>query len=415
MNVLVSAIESRVYLKSFSDSLPAEALTANMVAADTPSTTSLTANIAEGLDSLPALAQEWRCLFETSDVEPAMSFEWTQALARTHVGPTDRCHVVQLRRGARLIGVVPLVTRAARVFKQHHFVLRPLAELKNTHSDLLLAERSPELASAFLAALLTLAGRWDSLRLSKLLDGFALTPLLEQGSRPLGLTPRRRFRKAAYWLELPGSFDEYFAARSSKFRNYARRAEKKLRAAGQLDVIEITTGREFEATYDALLQVERASWKELHGTSMAAVPRQEALYREWGRAVPGEGHVHLQLLTLNGEPIAHNLGCIHRGTYYYLKTSYAARYRPLSPATFLRLRLIEAMIARGLIAIDFCGTPYEWQQQWTDTHRWHHVLSIYARTWRGRIFSFLDRWTHYSSSGRVIEHVDPKSERAPTT
>ena len=144
---------------------------------------------------------------------------------------------------------------------------------------------------------------------------------------------------------------------------------------------------------------------------MSAAPRQAALYREWGSRPAASEQVHLQLLMLDNEPIAYNLGSIHRGTYYYLKTSYAARHRPLSPATFLRLSLLEKMIARGLTALDFCGTPYEWQRQRTDAYRWHHVLSIYASTWRGRILSLLDPWTHYSSSGRKVEHADPRTER----
>ena len=372
----------------------------------------ITARVRAGFDSLPALEQDWRHLFEAADSEPAVSFEWTQALVRTEIAPTDAGYVVEIRCGDRLVGVVPLVARAARVFGQQHVVLRPLSELKNTHSDVLVDEPRGDALRAFLEALRTIDRRWDSIRLSKLVDGHAATPQLEEAAVSVGYTPRRRFRKAAYWLQLPRSLDEYLAARSGKFRNYAKRAEKKLRAAGQLQDIEITTASEFEAGYDALLHVERASWKEPHGTSISARPRQAALFRELGRALATSGALHLQLLTLDGEPIAHNYGCIHRGTYYYLKTSYAACHRPRSPATFLRLSLIEKMIARGLSAIDFCGTPYGWQQQWTATYRWHHVLSIYQNTWRGRMFSLLDPWTHYSSSGQRVEHEDPRSENA---
>ena len=373
----------------------------------------VTAQVAAGFDSLPALEREWRALFDSLPAEPAMSFEWTQALVRTQLNPSDECRVVTLRRGERLVGLVPMIVRATRVFKQRHFVLRPLAELKNTHSDLLM-ERAPEVVSAFFGALRGLECRWDSLRLSKLLYGHVMTPLLEEQAIALGYTPHLRFRKAAYWIRLPGSFDEYFAARSSKFRNHARRAEKKLRAAGRVSVVEIAAAEQFEDGYDALLQVERRSWKEPYGTSMSAVPSQAALYREWGRAAAATGNLHLQLLMLDGEPIAHNLGCVHRGTYYYLKSSYSASHRPLSPATFLRLALIDSMIARGVTEIDFCGTPYEWEQQWTNAYRWHRVLSVYAPTWRGRILSLLDRWTHYSSSGLAIEHEDPRNEKPST-
>ena len=54
-------------------------------------------------------------------------------------------------------------------------------------------------------------------------------------------------------------------------------------------------------------------------------------------------------------------------------------------------RLIRAMIGRGMREVDFCGTPYEWEQQWTETYQWHHVLSVYASTWRGRLLSLVDR------------------------
>lgn len=371
----------------------------------------VTARISAGFDRLAALEPEWRPLFERSDSEPAMSFEWTRALIRTEVTDTDAGYVVEIRRADRLVGVVPLFARAAHVFGQRHVLLRPVAELKNTHSDVLIEDHCPAVMGAFLEALRTIDRRWDSIRLSKLVQGHVATPRLEEAAASVGYTPRRRFRKASYWLPLPRSIDQYLASRSAKFRNYAKRAEKKLRAAGRLEEIEITSASEFDAGYDALLHVERASWKEPHGTSISAVPRQALLFRELGRAMAAAGHLHLHLLTLDGEPIAHNYGGIHRGTYYYLKTSYAARHRPRSPATFLRLSLIERMIARGLTAVDFCGTPYEWEQQWTDTYRWHHVLSIYRDTWRGRVFSLLDPWTHYSTSGKKVEHEDPRDER----
>ncbi|MGH9308151.1 MAG: hypothetical protein ACRD1U_02170 [Vicinamibacterales bacterium] len=76
----------------------------------------VTAQVVAGLDCLPSLEREWRQLFNASGIEPAMSFEWTQALAETHVDPMDRCCVVQLRRGERLVGVVPMFTRATHVF-----------------------------------------------------------------------------------------------------------------------------------------------------------------------------------------------------------------------------------------------------------------------------------------------------------
>jgi hypothetical protein len=94
---------------------------------------------------------------------------------------------------------------------------------------------------------------------------------------------------------------------------------------------------------------------------------------------------------LNDEPIAHNIGYISDRCYYYLKTSYVAERRPLSPATFLRLKLIEGLIARGITRIDMPGNPYDWESQWTDVMRPQVSVSIYPRTIRGRVMAWLDR------------------------
>ena len=73
---------------------------------------------------------------------------------------------------------------------------------------------------------------------------------------------------------------------------------------------------------------------------------------------------------------------------------------------------LAGWIARRLKSIDFCGTPYEWELQWTSEHRWHQVLSIYAGTWRGRVLARLDRWTHYYATGDKVVHGDPRQERS---
>lgn len=381
--------------------------------ASAPSTAApLAVQVAAGFDGLDGLRDEWRALYDATPAEPSLSFEWTRALATTQVRDGDTTALVQIRRDGCLAGVVPLLGRAPRVFGVRHRVLRPLSELKNTHSDLLLAHGDSAIVEAFLGALQRLGLPWDSLRLSKLVQGTPLTAKLEAGAGRLGFLPRRRYRKPFYWLALPSTFDEYWASRSAKFRNHARRAEKKLRAAGKVREVHITTPEEFDAGYDALVQIERASWKDTHGTSMAASDRQAALYRAWGTTAP-PGHVSLQLLLLDEEPIAHNLGCVKNGIYYYLKTSYAANRRPLSPATFLRLSLIRQLIERGVREVDFCGPPYEWEQQWTDTYRWHEVLSVYAPTLRGRAFALVDPWTHYSTAEPVFANEDPRRQSTP--
>jgi CelD/BcsL family acetyltransferase involved in cellulose biosynthesis len=254
--------------------------TADRAAATGP----VTGETTRGFSCLARLEPEWRRLFAQSDGQPSLSFEWTQALVATQGAPEESCYVVQLRRSGVLVGIVPLTIRVTRVFGRPHLIVRPLSETKNTHSDLLLIDRDLETIDAFFASLRQLPSRWDSFRLSKLLETDGLTRLLEEGSARARFTPRRRFRKAAYWIALPGTFNEYFAARSQKFRNHARRAEKKLRNAGCLDEIEVTTPEAFERGFEMLLHVERQS-----GSSSCSF-RMESLSMEIDSIEPPQRH-----------------------------------------------------------------------------------------------------------------------------
>jgi CelD/BcsL family acetyltransferase involved in cellulose biosynthesis len=351
----------------------------------------ITAQIVGAAEGITAFAGEWERLFEATRREPTTSLEWTRALVHNYVRPDDRAFVVRLERGGQAVGFVPLLARTIRVLRQRYVRLTPISEIFNTHSDLLLLDAGAQAIDVLLDALRRLDVRWDCFRMSRLLQENPIGSQLTERARAGRWICETRQSRPAYHLPLPATFDEYFAARSAKFRNHARRVEKKLRAAGALRVVEITDRAAFEASYDALLQIERASWKESRGISIPAVSHRTAFYREWAPAAAAAGRLHVQLLMLDGEPIAHNIGYVTRGCYYYLKTSYAAARRPLGPATFLRLRLIERLIARGITRIDMPGNPYDWERQWTDVMRPQVIVSMYPRTVRGRVLAWLDR------------------------
>ncbi|MEZ5287604.1 MAG: GNAT family N-acetyltransferase [Vicinamibacterales bacterium] len=373
----------------------------------------MTAEVLESFDVLPGLRPEWERLFRLRPHEPSTSFEWTAAMARHHVRASDRGYVVRLLRDGVLVGLVPLVLRSLAVMGVKVRALTPLAETYNTHSDLLLDAPASDVVSTLVATLSTLGARWDVFRMARLLEDNPLVPVLQAALGDRGHQQARRAGLPAYVLALPDTYDAYLRARSAKFRNHLRRTERKLAAAGVVEVRELQVGEDFDAAYDALLQVERASWKQAHGTAITAVERQAAFYRDFGREAFAAGRLHVQWLSLDGRPIAYNLGYLTAGGYHYLKTSYDHDARALGPATVLRARLVEGLIARGVARLDFPGEPYEWESQWTDTIRWRTVVSGYARTLRGRVLAAVERVRHRHAGERRVVHVDPRAQRPP--
>jgi CelD/BcsL family acetyltransferase involved in cellulose biosynthesis len=253
-------------------------------------------------------------------------------------------------------------------------------------------------------------------RVVQMLETNPLLAALDEAFRAAGATVVRRSEPPSFFLPLPPSYDEYLAARSSKFRNYLRRSEKKLVASGELTVV--TSGVEigFDAAFDALLAIEAASWKHGHGTAISAIPHQAAFYRAMSREMAGDGRLHLTLLRRDGEPIAYNLGLVWQRQYAYLKTSYVESLKALGPSTVLRARLVARLIEEGLEALDFPAEPYEWEAQWTTAHRPHQSLVVYNRTLRARAYAWAKRLkdARRPIAAEGIAYANARDLRAPT-
>jgi CelD/BcsL family acetyltransferase involved in cellulose biosynthesis len=351
-------------------------------------------------------APAWHAVFEAAGVEPSTSFEWTAAMLQHHLRPGDKFFLLQTSSGGRVSGYVPLVAKADSVLGQGIVVLSPISDRYCTHGQLLMPLDQPGI-DALMAAMLRLDVKWDVFRMSKVLENGPLPSLLESAARTAGLECDVRYGRAAYVLDLPDSFDTYFSQRTSKFRGHLKRTAKKVEAMGRVDVTEARTPQEFDYMYDALLEIERASWKHDHGTAISAVAHQTGFYRTMGRAALDQGRLHLQMLAVDGTPIAHNMGYVHGTRYAYLKTSFDDRHRTVSPAAFLRTRLIASLIERGVRHFDFHGEPYEWERQWTDTYNWHKTVTIYNRTPKGIGLRWLNKLKREPVERPVLTHCDP--------
>jgi CelD/BcsL family acetyltransferase involved in cellulose biosynthesis len=219
--------------------------------------------------------------------------------------------------------------------------------------------------------------------------------------------------RPSFFLTLDHTYEDYLRRRSGSFRNALKRIERKLFGSGR---IEIRTQHDFsnlDQAYESLLSVEQRSWKQEHGTAITAVSRQTAFYRRLCSLMSQKKWLRLEFLYLNDQPVAYNLGLVVKGTYFYLKTSYDLSERPLSPATFLRAKLIEQLIRQETRCFDFPGDPYEWESQWTDDVRWHHSFTLYGQTLKGLAYAFYRKASDFAKVDGPchVAYVDPKSLR----
>lgn len=377
----------------------------------------IVAEIVADITDIEPWRPAWEALFARSGKEPSVSYEWTSALLRSHARPGDRVYLLILKQSDRIVGLIPLIARQDRFLGQTLTTLSPLSERYNTHTDLLIDADPAGCLDALLNALAGKGIRWDVFRAGRLLEQEDLSVRLERQLRSSGFAHRIQFSPPSFFMDLPGSMNEYLAQRSGKFRNYLRRTEKKIATLGDVAFEVVDNDADIDLAYRKMLQIEANSWKHEHGTAITAVGHQTAFYRDLCFGAAAADRLHLSLLHINGEPVAYNLGYLNNQRYSYLKTSYDERLRSAGVATLARARLVEQLIGQGARSLDFPGEPYEWEQQWTDVLRWHTAIAVYNNNLRARTFHLLSearRILKKQPAGKSFEFCDARALQPPT-
>lgn len=360
---------------------------------------------------------DWEQLFKIRAHEPSTSYEWTKALLDHHLIQGDEPLLMVCRQEQKIIALLLLVREKLRLGGLPLIGLRALAERSNTHSDLLCARLDEQLVEALIEKCRSGGVAWDYLRFTRVLENSVLDRALLSVLHRSNLRSRFRIEPPSFFLVLPDSFDNYLRQRSGKFRNHLRRMEKSLGTKAVISFTKVEALDTFAAAYDSLLAVERASWKQAHGTAISAVPHQTYFYHQLAKDALMAGRLHLTFLRLDGLPVAYNLGLVTHDCYYYLKTSFHEHYRRQGAATVSRARLIRMLIEEGVQEFDFPGEPYEWERQWADELRWHRSVVIYGNTFMGRLFtaaSSIRSILRGSNTRRSLVYCDPKNLRSPS-
>lgn len=371
----------------------------------------VTAEVVPLRSALLALRGDWQQLYQSGTFEPCVSFEWSVALIENQLRAHDDLWIARLKHDDRVIGIVPLMRDKHVLAGMPVYTLRPIAERYTTHSDLLIARYDGEAVDAFVRAIIAMPQFWDEFRVSRLLVAVKLREALGSTLRRVGAAHHFRPESPSFFLDLPDHFDSYLATRDGKFRNYLKRMEARLRVRGDVELRVCTSTEDVESMYAALLEIERNSWKQQHGTSIARLDHQRGFYGDLCRSTADIGTLHLSVLFLEARPVAHNLGLISNGRYYYLKTSYVSALKELAPAAVARAWLIRSLIGSGVREFDFPAEPYEWERRWTDQLRHHEGLSVFSRSCRSRLLAIAhttkDRLKLRGK--RAWTYVDPKS------
>ena len=336
-------------------------------------------------DAFVALESEWNVAVERAGVpHPFLRHEWIRTWWDSF-GAKRRLHILVARDNDGIVAIAPLMHEAAKVYG---VPVRRIALLANDHTprtDFIVARRPEEAYRAIWNALLEQIDRWDVLQLTQVPRGSMTLDVMSTLAAAHGLSIGTWQSSESPYLELVGSWDQYWTGLSSKFRGNIRNRLSRLTRIGEPALEMLLDKTSIQAACDDAWRLEASGWKQEEGTSICSDPAVHRFYTLLTERATERDWLRLLFLTVGGRRVAVSYGACYDGRLFLFKTGYDPEYHTCSPFKLLTYFATQDAFAHGMREVDFLGDSEPWKQEWTSATRGHDWLFVFSNTRRARL------------------------------
>lgn len=181
------------------------------------------------------------------------------------------------------------------------------------------------------------------------------------------------------WIDIQGSFEEYWSARGKNLRQNMRKQRTKLLADGVKLTMQVL--REHADMAPAVARygaMESTGWKAKEGTAIHPDNAQGRYYRELLEQASLRGEAVVYQYLFDDHVVAMNLCLLRQGTLVVLKTTYDETIQTFSPAFLLREEELQDIFKAGEIKrLEYFGRLMDWHTKLTDKKRTLYHLTLY--------------------------------------
>ena len=302
------------------------------------------------------LVEDWAALADAAAEPNSYAEPWFVLASLETLGAHETLRFVEVRRGAELIGLIPLVierrygrTRVPFVqnWRHHHqFLGTPLVrreEVETFWSALLRALDGADWAPTFLHVIGLVEDGPVHRGLAAAAAGLGRgCPLVHRETRALleGVTDAE-----AYYRD---------AVRPKK-RKELRRLRHRLEELGEVRLRTLGPDEPLEPWCDAFLRLEAKGWKGEEGTALGCDPATETFFRRTVAGVRAARRLQFLRLDLDGEAIAMLVNFLAPPGSFSFKTAFDPDFARFSPGVLIQLENLRLVERAGLAWMDSCA------------------------------------------------------------
>ncbi|MBI4953025.1 MAG: GNAT family N-acetyltransferase [Myxococcales bacterium] len=344
----------------------------------------------ETVDSPAGLARlgaAWDDVVAESDAASLfVTREWLFPWWR-HLGRGRRLSVRVVRRGGEVIAIAPWCSRGVALGAHPALpCVEPLGigPAGSDYVDIVARRGAEQEAIEALADHLGTTAPVVSLR--RLRTGSSLAQSLASELVRRRWTALARSDEAAPFIPRQGTFDDHLGRMSSKLRHNFRHKLRNLEKQHAVELFTVTRADELAAALRSMIALHEARWEARGRSEAFSSPALRAFHDEVSSRALARGWLRLQLLKVDGKPVAATYGFRHRDVFHYYQAGLDPAHAQQSVG-FLALGLaIRSAFAEGVTEFDMLHGEQTYKRHWTRELRQLTRIELYPPGARGWLY-----------------------------
>ncbi|MBK6357200.1 MAG: GNAT family N-acetyltransferase [Betaproteobacteria bacterium] len=174
------------------------------------------------------------------------------------------------------------------------------------------------------------------------------------------------------WIDIDGTFDDYWAARGKNLRQNMKKQRNKLAAEGlETRLHEIVSVTEMAGAIARYGEIESIGWKSGRGTAIHPDNEQGRFYRSLLEQAAEKNEALVYEYFFGDKIVAMNLCLLRAGVLIVLKTTYDESIPSIySPAFLLSQDQLMNLFGEAKIhRLEYYGRLMDWHTKWTENKR----------------------------------------------
>ncbi len=352
--------------------------------------------------SVERLSPRWSSLIEAIDDDsPYLTAEfqlpWIRQLPAEY-----RCRVLTAWEGERLIGLAPLfdrsISRLGLSLRRRSF---PVSGTSPPF-DLIVSEQHEAVMRAFVEHWERDAGL-DWIDLERVRAASATRRHLCEAIAGTRLSLQARPSEPTCYLPIGGSWDDFFATRSKRFRKGYRLYRNRCQQRGMEFLRFPGPDLDFDTAMTLAFEAIQNSWKAFDEKRES----QERSHRELAAKLHERGWLSLRFLLLEGRPAAYLFEIDYRGAFYAYHNAYDLAFQEAGPGRLLLGDGIRDAHERRYKRYDVTGDR-GYLRSWSPAESPLEQLTLVRRSAPSRVKHDVYRRVHDARRRRAAESVEER-------